>query len=103
MSQIQPAEGQSSGGYPVPAGARVWPPAVARDVATALDMIASGRPLASVLTMLVRAVERHEPGVMASVMITSEDGRVLIHGAAPSLPEPVRRAYDGLEIGPEAG
>src|SRR4051794_37750096 len=103
MRQVQPAEGQSSGGRIAHARRGAWSPEVARDVAAALEMISNGRPLPAVLAALARAVERHEAGVLASVLLTTQDGRSLIHGAAPSLPESYTRAIDGAEIGPEAG
>jgi GAF domain-containing protein len=41
--------------------------------------------------------------ILTSVLILSEDGKRLTHGAAPSLPQVYREAIDGLEIGPSTG
>jgi len=41
--------------------------------------------------------------ILTSVLLLSEDGKRLTHGAAPSLPLPYREAIDGSEIGPTAG
>jgi PAS domain S-box-containing protein len=61
----------------------------------ALEMIALGAPL--------RAIEAAEPDLMASILLVSEDGRHLRHGAAPSLPDDYNRAVDGTAIGEGVG
>ena len=70
----------------------------------ALELIARGGPLDSVLETLVRAFEdRSIYGAIGSVLLLDDDGRHLRHGAAPGLPESYNRALDGLAIGPAAG
>jgi GAF domain-containing protein len=59
--------------------------------------------VAFALDTLVRVVERQSREFRASILILSDDGKRVLDGAAPSLPEAYRRAIDGLEIGPAAG
>ena len=44
-----------------------------------------------------------ETDLVTSILLLSEDGKRLSHGAAPNLPRPYRKAIDGSEIGPAAG
>ena len=68
------------------------------------EQIARGAELPEVLDSLVRLIERHSrPGARASVLLLSEDGRHLEHGAAPNLPGSYNAAVHGIEIGPAAG
>ena len=56
------------------------------------------------LSELLRAVEDSvESDLLASVLLLSPDGRHLLHGAAPSLPEDYCGAIHGLAIGPNSG
>jgi GAF domain-containing protein len=67
-------------------------------------MIASGAPLRETLEELVRTVESLTPsGMIASILILDDDGRHLLHGAGPSLPDAYNEAIHGIEIGPEVG
>jgi signal transduction histidine kinase/DNA-binding response OmpR family regulator len=60
--------------------------------------------LEDALDRLVRVVEDISPsGMKGSVLLLSEDGRHLRHGAAPSLPEVYNRRVDGMAIGPGEG
>jgi PAS domain S-box-containing protein len=67
-----------------------------------LEMIASGEPLADVLTTLIRVIEHDSPGLLGSVLLL-ENGTHVRHIAAPSLPPEYCRAIDGEPIGPRAG
>jgi GAF domain-containing protein len=68
------------------------------------ELIASGAPLRETLAELVRIIEGATPsGMVASILLLDEDGRHLLHGAGPSLPEAYNKAIHGLEIGPEVG
>lgn len=61
-------------------------------------------PLRRILDRLMRAAEQDCGGdTLASVLLLSEDGRRLAHGAAPSLPAAYTEAIDGIEIGPNVG
>ncbi|WP_420140806.1 response regulator [Sphingomonas sp.] len=69
-----------------------------------LEAAVEDTSLAEALDRLVRAVEDLSPTEMrGSVLLLSEDGRFLRHGAAPSLPTAYNEAIDGMAIGPNAG
>lgn len=68
------------------------------------ELIASGAPLHETLDELVRIIEgTTASGMVASILILDEEGRHLLHGAGPSLPEAYNKAIHGLEIGPGVG
>jgi len=69
----------------------------------ALEMLASGVPVAEILSALVDVIEDLEPDTIASILLLDETGTRLRHGAAPRLPEAYNRAIDGAPIGPKAG
>ncbi len=66
-------------------------------------MIATGKPLAEVLTSLVLLIEAQSDEMLCSVLMLSDDGKHVRHGAAPSLPETYVRAVNGAPIGPKNG
>jgi PAS domain S-box-containing protein len=68
-----------------------------------LEMVASGVPLAEVLTRLVLAIEEQAPPTIASVLLLDASGTRVRHGAAPHLPDGYNRAIEGAPIGPAAG
>jgi PAS domain S-box-containing protein len=69
-----------------------------------LELVATGSPVPEVLDTLVRRLESQSlDGMLCSVLLVSDDGHRLEHGAAPSLPDAYSRAIDGLEIGEAAG
>jgi len=68
-----------------------------------LEMIATGFSLDKVLASLVTLIERRTDDMLCSVLLLSEDGQHLRHGAAPNLPEAYIKAIDGAPIGPRAG
>jgi diguanylate cyclase (GGDEF)-like protein/PAS domain S-box-containing protein len=55
-------------------------------------------PLSLLLDDLVRQVESLRPGMICSIMLISDDGKHLRHGASPSLPEDYKRAMDEISI-----
>jgi signal transduction histidine kinase/DNA-binding response OmpR family regulator len=60
--------------------------------------------LGEALERLVRVVEDLSPsGALCSVLLLSDDGQHLRHGAAPSLPSAYNQAIDGMEIGSGQG
>lgn len=70
----------------------------------ALELALHGRPLAEILDAIVRTVEEQsENHVLGSILLLDESGQHLLHGAAPSLPEPYCKAIDGIAIGPDVG
>jgi signal transduction histidine kinase len=71
--------------------------------ARVLEMIAEDAPLRVVLGELLAILERQVDGMLGSVLLLSEDGKRLRHGAAPSLPASYNAAIDGAAIGPTVG
>ncbi len=69
-----------------------------------LTGIVGGQPLVDALGSLLSAVEGvSADGVLASVLLLSEDGLHLQHGSAPSIPGFYNTAIDGVAIGPAVG
>ncbi|MEP6636229.1 MAG: GAF domain-containing protein [Acidobacteriota bacterium] len=68
-----------------------------------LEMIAANAPLNEILTTLVLLIEAQTPEMLCSVLLLSEDGNHIRHGAAPSLPEQYVNAVNGAPIGPKNG
>ncbi len=68
-----------------------------------LEMIATNAPLDDILDGLTRLIESQLAGVRSSVLLLDEDGVHLRHGAAPSLPESLLRAVDGVSVDPMGG
>ncbi len=68
-----------------------------------LEMIAASAPLADVLTSLLLLMEEQADGLRCSILLLSDDGKHVRHGAAPNLPEAYVKAVDGLPIGPRVG
>jgi len=64
-----------------------------------LEGLASGASLHSVLELLTLAVEDEEPGTLCTVLLLDDEGKHLLCGAGPSIPEFYHRAIAGLEIG----
>src|SRR5437763_7091819 len=68
-----------------------------------LEMIAASAPLADILTRIVLLMEAQSDGLRCSILLLSNDGKHVRHGAAPNLPEAYVKAVDGLPIGPWVG
>jgi len=68
-----------------------------------LEMINANAPLREVLTSLVQLMEAQSPEMLCSVLLLSDDGDHILHGAAPSLPDEYVKAVDGAPIGPRNG
>jgi PAS domain-containing protein len=70
----------------------------------ALELAVAGASLAEILEVLVLTAETQSDGsFVGSILLVSEDGKRLLHGAAPSLPRAYNEAIDGIEIGPRVG
>ena len=67
-----------------------------------LASVLRGDPLSQALNILAGAIEEHSDGLLVSLLLL-EDGKILRHAAAPSLPDDYTRAIDGVEIGPAVG
>lgn len=69
-----------------------------------LEAAFSDASLPDLLAMLIQAVEDEaQTDVLGSILILEGEGRRLLHGAAPSLPDAYNQAIDGIEIGPDVG
>jgi len=68
-----------------------------------LEMIARGEPLESVLNSLMLLIEAQAEEMLCSILLLSDDGEHVRHGAAPSLPPDYVKAVDGAPIGPKNG
>ncbi len=68
-----------------------------------MNLIAGGKSLATVLKAIVQAVEAEDPAILCSILLLDAEGRRLLLGAAPSLPDFYNQAIEGLEIGPSVG
>ena len=69
----------------------------------ALELMATGEPLSSILEAVVLNLEKENPAMLCSILLLTEDGQHLIKGAAPSLPNFYNEAIDCLEIGEGVG
>ncbi|MEG4235320.1 PAS domain S-box protein [Microcoleus sp. Pol11C3] len=68
-----------------------------------LEMIAKGAPLGDTLNTLVQIIEQQSRDVMGSILLLAPDGKHLLHGAAPTLPDSYNAAIHGIAIGPDVG
>jgi len=59
--------------------------------------------LESILETLVFRVEEFCPGMVCSILLLDHEGKHLLHGAAPHLPETWNIAVNGVQIGPCVG
>jgi signal transduction histidine kinase/DNA-binding response OmpR family regulator len=68
-----------------------------------LDKIAADLALEEILQDLLRVVEEQESALRCSILLVSDDGRTLHHGASLRLADDYNRAIEGLEIGKDCG
>ncbi len=68
-----------------------------------LEMIAKNTPLSETLNTLVKIIEQQSQDMIGSILLLDREGKHLMHGAAPSLPESYNAAIDGIAIGPNVG
>jgi signal transduction histidine kinase/PAS domain-containing protein len=68
-----------------------------------LELIDRPRPPMSVLHELAHVLESQIADTVCEVMQVSDDGQHLSVGAAPNLPEELKRAVDGVAVGPTGG
>jgi len=68
-----------------------------------LEALATGASLHSCLELLALSVEAEEPESLCSVLLLDEQGKHLLHGTGPSLPEFYNQAIHGSEIGMGVG
>lgn len=68
-----------------------------------LEMIAKNTPLSDTLNALVKMIEQQSRDMMGSILLLDREGKHLMHGAAPSLPESYNAAIHSVAIGPNVG
>ena len=68
-----------------------------------LQQIASGAPRAGVFSELCEHLEQSCRGARVSLLLLDQSGLALRHGAAPSLPEELIRAIDGMPVRHDSG
>jgi PAS domain S-box-containing protein len=69
-----------------------------------LELAVQEGPLEATLNAIVLEVEAlSTSGIMASILLVSEDGNHLRHGAGPSLPDAYNEAIDGIAVGAAVG
>jgi|GEM_PF-4756868 len=68
-----------------------------------LELLAKGKPLSEILTLLITAGEETNPGMLGSVLLMDKIGEHLLHGAAPNLPAFYTEAINGVKIGSDVG
>lgn len=77
--------------------------ALLRRQTSVLELIATGTPLAEVLTRVAVALEELIEGSRCSILLFDPATATLRHGAAPSLPAAYSARIDGLLVGPQEG
>ena len=68
-----------------------------------LELLARNASLKEILEALAYGVERQCPGLICSILLLDGQGKRLITGAAPNLPDFYNSAVNGLEIGMGVG
>jgi PAS domain S-box-containing protein len=68
-----------------------------------LERIARGELLAQLLTFIALSIEKENPDMLCSIMLASDDGKRLLNGAAPSLPDFYNSATHRTKIGEGIG
>ncbi|MEH7883879.1 EAL domain-containing protein [Bacillus sp. JJ1609] len=68
-----------------------------------LKMIAKGDSFQEVLDQIILLMERFTNGARCSIMIADQEGKRLMHGSSPSLPDEYNAAVNGIPIGPSVG
>jgi len=68
-----------------------------------LESLTAGATLATILDSICRAIEVEDPTALCTIMLMDNDGKHLLHGAAPSMPRFFADAAHGIEIGEDIG
>lgn len=68
-----------------------------------LEQLAREAPLHTILESLVLIIEKEIPEAMCSILLVDAEGKHLLSGAAPSLPDFYNAAINGLEISEKIG
>ena len=68
-----------------------------------LEKVARGSSLRDVMSQVIESAESIYPGSMCSILLMDDEGKHLLSGAAPSLPDFFNEAINGVEIGMGVG
>jgi GAF domain-containing protein len=82
---------------------RKWAETLQQGRNKVLGRLATGGSLEDVLALLITTSEDLNPGMIGSVLLLDDEGKHLLHGAAPILPDFYNEAIHGLEIGDGVG
>lgn len=64
-----------------------------------LVMLARGEPVRQVMLATVAGIEAIHPEMLCSILLLDDEGKRLVEGVAPSLPDFFNEAINGVEIG----
>jgi len=64
-----------------------------------LELVSHGAPLHTILEAIVRGAENEYPDIQCSILLLDNQGKHLLTGAAPSLPDFYSQAISTVEIG----
>jgi diguanylate cyclase (GGDEF)-like protein/PAS domain S-box-containing protein len=68
-----------------------------------LDLLSKEAPLKKILETIIQHLERDNPQMQCSILLLDEDGKRLLFGAAPSLPDSFSEYVHGLTVGQGMG
>ncbi|GAC1467699.1 MAG: hypothetical protein PVSMB11_03270 [Desulfuromonadaceae bacterium] len=68
-----------------------------------LERIAGGEPLSQLLSYIAVSIEKENPEMLCSILLVSDDGKRLLNGAAPTLPDFFNIATHRTKIGEGVG
>ncbi|MDZ7818340.1 MAG: diguanylate cyclase [Aliarcobacter sp.] len=68
-----------------------------------LEMVAKNSSLSDILNTIVKNIELEDSTSLCSVLLLDKDGKHLLLGASPSLPDFYNKAINGIEIGLAVG
>ncbi len=68
-----------------------------------LEKVAKGGSLKEIMLQVIESAESIYPRSMCSILLLDKEGKHVLSGAAPSLPDSFNKAIHGAEIGPAAG
>lgn len=69
----------------------------------AMQATLKGRSFTFVLELVLKGIEHQKPGALCSILLLDEEGKHLLCGAAPSLPDSYNQIIHGIEIGEGVG
>lgn len=64
-----------------------------------LEQLVEGKPLATILESIVLGIEQTPTAEFCSILLLDDEGKHLLYGAAPHLPDFYNEAINGVEIG----